>query len=296
MSKQILLVLNALARFCQTQASSSNDSLLLGKIFKTLEPTDQYSFRTGVLIHAGLKCLSQKDWIEIQCGHIVEEANRLILEAQSLDQTGVCAGSPGSDPAANPGRDSVREILIGQALVKIGVLNYAQMVGNELYSRAAEYMLKASGYIVTETISDTTDLSDDEQSKLILSQVKEIQKVLDSIISNLSLKCSRVAGGYHPVGDRSFESRVQSETLNEVLAFSQTVIHRAIGLSDISVNTAVMLSAQHDEDSRNRRKWLVAYAMTAAIAAEACDKMMEEAFLAFGNVLEIERQSRSVAV
>jgi hypothetical protein len=303
MSKQILLVLNALARFCQTQASSSNDSLLLGKIFKSLEPTDQYSYRTGVLIHAGIKCLSQKDWIEIQCGHIVEEANRLILEAQSLDQAGVCAGSPGADPAANPERDSIREILIGQALVKIGVLNYAQMVSSELYNRAAEYMLKVSGYIVAEEMtagsrgatSESAAGDSAAQPEGITAQLKQLHQIVDSIIGSLSLKSSRVSNGYYPSGELSFESRVQSETLSEVLAFGQTLINRAVSLSDISIDTATMLAAQDDQDSKNRRKWLVAYAMTAATTAGACDRMVEEAYLAFGNVLEIERQSRSVA-
>lgn len=276
MSKLILPVLSALSRFCQTKASLTNDSALLSQLFKSLEPSHQYSFNTGVMIHAGIKCLSQKDWIELQCAHVIEEANRLLLEAQNYDKSGTAEDN------------ELRDILIGQALVKIGVLNHSQIVAAELYARASEYMLKVSGNIVAESgnqFFDKVIINSDKEAERVTARVKDLHDFVDLMIANLETKSrSAVAAN----AQQRFTDRVQTETLNEVVALAKVIVSRAIGLSDISVSTATMLAGNDDEDSRNRRKWLVAYAMTAATTAAACSKMVDEAFYAYGNSLPQE--------
>ena len=122
---EISPILNVLMRFSMSQDGLDASSAELQKLFKKLQPTERYEHRTVVVINAGLKCLDQRDWLQIKRGELKSEIFHLLHEAE------------------NEKDEQTRNALLVETLAKVKVLGHSQLLSSELHQRASEYLLHA---------------------------------------------------------------------------------------------------------------------------------------------------------
>ncbi len=236
---------------------------------------EQHDHRTAVLINAGLKVLDQRDWLQIQCGDLSQQVTSLSGQVYATND------------------DTEKERLIIEALVKIKVLAHAQIIGNELLSRVNGFMLHASTFIVGNLSRGEEKVSNEAMGPhdgAVNAQLKMLRNVVDSIVGELSICSNEVSANYFVPEDQSFEGRVQVQTLREIIDFGKKVIAQAVSLADVSINTIAMIGDLSPKDAGVRKQWLLAYAMTAATVAGACNSMVRDAFMAYGSITEVEKQ------
>ncbi len=321
---EISQILNVLMRFSMTQEGLDAPSAELQKLFKRLQPTERYEHRTAVVINAGIKCLDQRDWLQIKRGELKSEIFHLLHDAENE-------------------KDEQRqnELLI-EALAKIKVLGHSQLLSTELNERASEYLLQADTHILSnitktraqlqamagadaaideeamaragapsgetpsdktptdktpsdktpsdKTPSDKTPSDKTPSDKILAGQLNALSDVVASLGKDLSVIHDNANGyaRYISQSDQSFEAQVQSQALAGIVAYSQKAAERATSLCDVASNSFYHFGNRQPADALTSKQWIIAYALTAATIIGACRAMVADAFVAYGNSAELK--------
>lgn len=280
---EISQILNVLMRFSMTQEGLDASSAELQKLFKRLQPTERYEHRTVVVINAGIKCLDQRDWLQIKRGEMKSEIFHLLHDAENEKD-----------------KQRQNELLI-EALAKVKVLGHSQLLSTELNERASEYLLQADTHILsnlTKTRAQLqamagTDGALDEKApadEILAGQLKALSDVVASLGKDLSVIHDNATGyaRYISQTDQSFEAQVQSQALAGIVAYSQKAAERATSLCDVASNSFYHFGSRQPADARTSKQWIIAYALTAATMIGACRAMVADAFVAYGNSAELK--------
>lgn len=280
---EISQILNVLMRFSMTQEGFDASSAELQKLFKRLQPTERYEHRTAVVINAGIKCLDQRDWLQIRRGEMKSEIFHLLHDAENE-------------------KDEQRqnELLI-EALAKVKVLGHSQLLSTELNERASEYLLQADTHILSnltktraqlQAMAGTDGALDEEApaDDILAGQLKALSDVVASLGKELSVIHDNATGyaRYISQTDQSFEAQVQSQALAGIVAYSQKAAERATSLCDVASNSFYHFGSRQPADALTSKQWIIAYALTAATIIGACRAMVADAFVAYGNSAELK--------
>ncbi len=279
---EISQILNVLMRFSMTQEGLDASSAELQKLFKRLQPTERYEHRTAVVINAGIKCLDQRDWLQIKRGELKSEIFHLLHDAENE-------------------KDEQRqnELLI-EALAKIKVLGHSQLLSTELNERASEYLLQADTHILSNITKTRAQLQpmagagvpsgETPADKILAGQLKALSDVVASLGKDLSVIHDNANGyaRYISQSDQSFEAQVQSQALAGIVAYSQKAAERATSLCDVASNSFYHFGSRQPADALTSKQWIIAYALTAATIIGACRAMVADAFVAYGNSAELK--------
>ncbi len=268
-------ILTSASRFSQSQNGLDSQCRMLRQIFEGCLPPEKQDHRTAVLILSGLKCLDQYDWLQIQCGDISQQIQSLIQQIYDADD------------------DAQRKKLLIKLLVQVKVLAHAQMIGNEIYIRASEYMLQTNTFILARISRRDDDLmsfhSLPAQDAAVKDQLVLLRNVVDEITGELAI-CSNTVNSAYAHEDDSLEAEVQFQSLRQIISFGIMVANHVSSLADVAINTIATTGSLPPKEARLRTQWLTAYAMTAATVAGACNSMVRDAFMAYGSITEVERQ------
>lgn len=272
-------ILTTLSRYSLSQNGLDSQCRMMQQIFKTLQTADKYDHRTMVLIYAGSKCLDQRDWLQIQCGDISAQISALIAEAQGTSD------------------DNRREKLLIEILAQAKLIAQAQIIGNELYVLASEYLLQVQTFMLSSLSGeDAVNVSENHVAapdRTINDQLQVLRSVVDSIIGELAGVSRFVNGPWFVQEDDSLESKVQERSLIAIVAFANKVASQAVGLADVAVASMPMIGQSKAKEMVMRKQWLVAYAMTAATVAGACNTMVSNGFMAYGNISVAENRGQA---
>lgn len=281
---EISPILNVLMRFSMSQDGLDASSAELQKLFKKLQPTERYEHRTVVVINAGLKCLDQRDWLQIKRGELKSEIFHLLHEAE------------------NEKDEQTRNALLVATLAKVKVLGHSQLLSSELHQRASEYLLHANAHILSnftklrsasgtaptaDTITGKEDPADASSNIMLEEAMAEQLEASSNIVAKLSKDLSAIhdsATGiarYISQSNQSFEAQVHSKALAGIVAFSKEAAERAISLCDIASNSFHHFGNRQPADALTSKQWLIAYSLTAATIIGACRAMVTDALLAF---------------
>lgn len=271
---EISQILNVLMRFSMAQDGLDASSAELQTLFKKLQPTEPYEHRTVVVINAGLKCLDQRDWLQIKRGELKSEIFHLLHDGE------------------NEKDEHRRTDLLIETLAKVKVLGHSQLVGSELHQRASEYLLQADTHIlsnlaVTRATIESGNVPTDD---LLAEQLKALSDVVASLSRDLTAIHDSATGYalYISQSDQSFEAQVQSKALTGIVAFSKKVSERATNLCDVASNSFNHFDNRQPADALTSKQWLISYALTAATIIGACQAMVADAFIAYGNHAELK--------
>lgn len=281
---EISQILNVLMRFSMAQDGLDASSAELQTLFKKLQPTERYEHRTVVVINAGLKCLDQRDWLQIQRGELKSEIFHLLHDGE------------------NEKDEQRQQELLIEALVKVKVLGHSQLLSTELHQRASEYLLQADTHILSnftklrsasrtvhtaDTITGKEDPADASSNVMLDEAMAEQLKALSNIVAKLGKDLSAIhdsATGiarYISQSDQSFEAQVHSKALTGIVALSKKVSERATNLCEVASNSFYHFGNRQPADTLISKQWLIAYSLTAATIIGACKAMVTDAFLAF---------------
>lgn len=281
---EISQILNVLMRFSMSQDGLDASSTELQKLFKKLQPTERYEHRTVVVISAGLKCLDQRDWLQIKRGELKSEIFHLLHNCE------------------NEKDEHRRTELLIETLVKVKVLGHSQLLSTELHQRASEYLLQANTHILSnftklrsasgtvptaDTITGKEDPADASSNIPLEETMAEQLKASSNIVAKLSKDLSAIHDSafgiarYISQSDQSFEAQVQSKALAGIAAYSKEAAERATSLCDIASNSFCHFGNRQPTDALTSKQWLIAYSLTAATIIGACKAMVTDAFLAF---------------
>ena len=278
---EISQILNVLMRFSMTQEGLDASSSELQKLFKRLQPSERYEHRTAVVINAGIKCLDQRDWLQIKRGELKSEIFHLLHDAE------------------NEKDEQRQNVLIIEALAKVKVLGHSQLLSTELNERASEYLLQAD----TEILSNLTKKRAQLQAtagaitskgipadEILAAQLKALSEVVASLSKDLAIIHDHAAGYAQYIGqsDQSFEAQVQSQALAGIVAYSEKAAERATSLCDVAGNSFYHFGSRQPADALNSKQWIIAYALTAATIIGACHAMVTDALAAYGNSAELK--------
>jgi len=234
-------VLTALSRYGLSQNGLDSQCRMLQQILNSLRPTDKYDHRTAVLIHAGLKCLDQRDWLQIQCGDLNAQISHLIAEAYGTDS------------------DDHREKLLVEILAQVKLIAQAQIIGNELYVRASEYVLQANTFILSRLTGDR-ELQEyvAPPEGIIADQLQGLRALVDSIIGDLAGASRFVNGPWFVQEDDSFESKVQARALTVIVAFAEKAAAYAGGNHAQAMVTGLRYDRRHHGQclQQHGKQWL----------------------------------------
>ncbi len=271
--EKITELLRGLSRYGSSQNGLDLQCRMLRQILQSYLPTEKHEHRTAVLIFSGLKCLDQHDWLQIQCGRVREEIESLIQLAHATAD------------------DAHREKLIIELMVKINLLAHAQFIGQELYSRASGFMLQVSTYMLSRiSCGDEGNQPTVAPNGTVSTQLRLLRSVVDSVVGELTLCSKKASTAFFVPENQTLEAQVQWRTLGAIVEFGNMVIEQAVSLADLAINTMIIIGDLPPKDATFRKQWLSAYALTAATVAGACNSMVRDAFLTYGNIAELERQ------
>ena len=293
---EISQILNVLMRFSMAQDGLDASSAELQKLFKRLQPTARYEHRTAVIINAGLKCLDQRDWLQIKRGELKSEIFHLLHDGENEED-----------------EQKQNELLI-EALAKVKVFGHSQLLSTELHERASEFFLQADTQILSkltksraksratlQAIAGADSLTDEEATaeasssvpadEILAEQLKALSTVVKSIGSDLSAIHDSANGysRYISQADQSFEAQVQSKALAGIVAYSQKAAERATSLCDVASHSFYRCGNQQATEALGNTQWLIAYALTSATIIGACKAMVADAFVAYGNSAELKQ-------
>jgi len=128
---------------------------------------------------------------------------------------------------------------------------------------------------------------------IIADQLQGLRALVDSIIGDLAGASRFVNGPWFVQEDDSFESKVQARALTVIVAFAEKAAAYAVGLADIAVSSMPIFGKLKTPEAIMRKQWLLAYAMTAATMASACNSMVNNGFMAYGNISVLENRGQA---
>lgn len=290
---EISQILNVLMRFSMTQEGLDASSTELQKLFKRLQPSERYEHRTALVINAGIKCLDQRDWLQIKRGELKSEIFHLLHDAE------------------NEKDEQRQDLLLIEALAKVKVLGHSQLLSTKLNERASEHLLQADTQILSNLTKTRAQLQatagadaaiDEEATagattskripvdEILAAQLKALSEVVASLSKDLSIIHDHAAGYARYIGqsDQSFEAQVQSQALAGIVAYSEKAAERATSLCEVASNSFYHFGSRQPADALNSKQWIIAYALTAATIIGACHAMVTDAFAAYGNSAELK--------